>query len=97
MADERVTERVDAAGNVERTTERDTGGTTVVEGRGGGSGLLIGAILLIGIAILAYFLLNMNNQEARQTDAIEGAAGAVADGAKDVGDAAGAAVDKLDN
>lgn len=95
MAEERIVERTDANGNVERTVDRGAGGTTVVERRGGGGGLVIGALLLVGIAVLAFFLLDLNKQEARESDAIADAAGAVEDGAKQVGDAADRAADKL--
>ena len=94
MATERVTERNDGV-TAERTVERqDTGGTTVVERRGGGMGILALVALVALVAIVAYFLLNANRQEAVRTEAVtdaaasvaesaEGAAGSVADAARE--------------
>jgi len=96
MGEERITERTDATGNVtERVVERETPGTTVVERSGGGSGFFIGLVLLIAVGVAAFFLFNMNKEEARQTDAISEAATGVGEGAKKVGDAAEKAADKL--
>lgn len=97
MGEERITERTDAAGNVtERVVERETPGTTtVVERSGGGGGFFIGLVLLIAVGVAAFFLFNMNKEEARQTDAISDAAQGVGEGARKVGDAAEKAADKL--
>lgn len=95
MSEERITERTDAEGNVtERIIERGTPNTTVVERRGGG-GVLIGVVLIAIIAVVAFFLLDMNGSESRKDDAIAEAAGQAGDAAKQVGDAAEKAADKL--
>ena len=98
MATERVTERNDGV-TAERTVERqDTGGTTVVERRGGGgAGTILAIVALIAlVAIVAYFLMNANQQEALQTEAVTDAAASVSDSAanaaESVGDAAQQAV-----
>lgn len=94
MSEERVTERVDAQGNVtERTVERGNAGTTVVERRGGG-GVVIAIIALFAIAVLGYFLLN-GNSETRKDDAVAEAVGKAGDSAQKIGDAAEKAADKL--
>ncbi len=83
MATERVVERNDGV-TAERVTERhaDTG-TTVVERRGGGMGGILAAVVLVAlVAIVGYFLLNMNRQEAAQTNAVSEAASSVADSAE---------------
>ena len=83
MATERVTERSDGV-TAERTVERqDTGGTTVVERRGGGgAGTILAIVALIAlVAIVAYFLMNANQQEALQTDAVTDAAASVSESA----------------
>ena len=83
MATERVTERDDGV-TAERTIERqDTGGTTVVERRGGGgAGTILAIVALIAlVAIVAYFLMNANRQEALQTDAVTDAAASVSESA----------------
>lgn len=78
MADDRVTE---------------TPHTTVIERRGGGSGILIAIVLLIGVAIGAYFLINQSNNDNLRTDAITSAAKDVGDSAAKVGDSAEKAAD----
>ncbi len=94
MDEERITERVDATGSVtERTVERAPVGSS----SGGGSGIMWAIVALIAIAIVAYFLMNMNDSETRKDDAIAGAASDVGDAAKDVGDAAQKAADDLTN
>jgi hypothetical protein len=83
MATERVTERSDGM-TEERVVERDAGGTTYVD-RGGGSGVggvVIGIAVLALVAIIAFFLLNMNQQDAMRTDAVSGAAQSVAQSAE---------------
>ncbi|WP_246623177.1 hypothetical protein [Sphingomonas colocasiae] len=95
MTEERITERTDAAGNVtERIIERGAPGTTVVERRGGGS-VIIAIILVAMIAVVAFFMLDMNRGETRKDDAVADAAGKVGDSAKKIGDAAEKAADKL--
>ena len=92
MATERVTERV---------VDRDAGSTTYVD-NGGGSGVggvLIGIAVLALVAIVAFFLLNANRNDAIRTDAVTSAASSVADStataAKSVGDAATTAADSV--
>ena len=83
MATERVTERDDGV-TAERTIERqDTGGTTVVERRGGGGmGTILALVALVAlVAIVAYFLMNANRQDAVRTEAVSDAAASVADSA----------------
>ncbi|RJF85495.1 hypothetical protein [Sphingomonas cavernae] len=93
MSEERITERTDATGNVtERVIERGNP-STVVERRGSG-GLVIAFILLIAVALVGFYLVSMNNQETRQTDAISRAADSVGEGARKAGDAADRAADK---
>ncbi len=78
MADDRVTE---------------TPHTTVIESRGGGGGVLIGIVLLIAVAIGAFYLFNQSQNDAIRTDAVAGAAKDVGDSAKKVGDSAQKAAD----
>ena len=92
MATERVTERV---------VDRDGGNTTYVD-RGGGSGMgsvIIGIALLALVAIVAFFLLNANRNDAIRTDAVSSAASTVADStasaARDVGNAASTAANSV--
>ena len=93
MATERVTERV---------VDRDGGSTTYVDnGRGGGgvSGFIIGIAVLVLVAIVAFFLLNANRNDAMRTDAVTSAASSVADStataAKSVSDAATTTADSV--
>ena len=82
MATERVTERSDGLTS-ERVVERDGGGTTYVD-KGGGSGLggvIIGIAILALVAIVAFFLLQSNRNDAIRTDAVTSAASSVADSA----------------
>ncbi len=84
---ERVTETVDPAGNVtERTVERDTPTTTVIEKRGGG-GLLIGLVFVAILALAAFVFLGMNSSETKKDNAIAGAAEEVGQAADQIGDA----------
>ena len=86
MATERVTERPD--GTREQVIERDAGGTTYVDRGGSGmGGVIIGIAVLALVAIVAFFLLNANRQEAIQTDAVTSAASSVADSAAHAGNA----------
>jgi hypothetical protein len=92
MATERVTERV---------VDRDGGSTTYVDnGRGGGmSGVIIGIAVLALVAIVAFFLLNANRNDALRTNAVTSAASTVADStasaAQNVGNAANTAADSV--
>jgi hypothetical protein len=83
MATERVTERSDGLTN-ERVVERSEGGGTTYVDRGGGGvgGVVIGIAVLALVAIIAFFLLNMNRQDAMRTDAVSGAAQSVAESAE---------------
>ena len=91
MATERVT----------RVVERDPGSTTYVDnGRGSGfGGVIIGIAVLALVAIVAFFLLNANRNDALRTDAVTSAASSVADStasaAKNVGDAANTAASSV--
>ena len=81
MATERVTERSDGLTN-ERVVERDGGGTTYVEKGGSGlGGVIIGIAVLALVAIVAFFLLQSNRNDAIRTDAVSSAASSVADSA----------------
>ena len=93
MATERVTERV---------VDRDGGNTTYVD-KGGGSGIggvIIGIAVLALVAIVAFFLLNANRNDAIRTDAVTSAASSVADStataARDVGNAASTAANSVE-
>jgi hypothetical protein len=93
MATERVTTRSDGVTN-ERTVERDGGGPAYVErssGPGAGA-VIVGIALLALVAIVAFFLMNANHNDALRTDAVTSAASTVAnstsDAAKSVGNAA---------
>ncbi len=102
MATERVTERSDGQ-TTERVIERDVGGgaTHVVEKRGGMGvgGILVGIAVLAMVAIVAFFLLQMNRNDAIQTQAVSTAASSVADSAataaEGVSDAAGKAAEAV--
>ena len=93
MATERVTERV---------VNRDGGGTTYIDTGKSGSGMgavIIGIAVLALVAIVAFFLLNANRNDAIRTNAVSSAASSVADStataAKSVGDAATTAADSV--
>lgn len=93
MATERVTERV---------VDRDGGNTTYVD-KGGGSGVggvIIGIAVLALVAIIAFFVLNANRNDAIRTDAVSSAASTVADStataARDVGNAASTAANSVE-
>ena len=81
MATERVTERSDGLTN-ERVVERDGGGTTYVDKGGSGVGaVIVGIAVLALVAIVAFFLLQSNRNDAMRTDAVTSAASSVADSA----------------
>jgi uncharacterized membrane protein len=93
MATERVTERV---------VDRDGGNTTYVD-KGGGSGVggvIIGIAVLALVAIIAFFVLNANRNDAIRTDAVSSAASTVANStataARDVGNAASTAANSVE-
>ncbi|MCW3848366.1 hypothetical protein OF829_14065 [Sphingomonas sp. LB-2] len=79
------------------TTPNSPGQTTIIERRGGGGGmgLMIGFILLVALAIGAFYLINQNRNEAVKTDAISDAAKGVEKAAGKVGDAAEKAGDAI--
>jgi hypothetical protein len=96
MATERVTERSDGL-TTERVVERDRGGGTTYVDAGGGSGLgglLIGIAVLAMVAIVAFFLLQSNRNDAIRTDAVTSTASSVADSAATAADNVGAAADR---
>lgn len=75
MAIERITETTDAPVR-ERVVER---GTTYVDRGGGGvGGVIIGVALLALVAIIAFFLLSANRNDALRTSAVSDAASSVA-------------------
>lgn len=98
MAIERVTERNDGL-TTERVIERDVGGTTYVDnGRGAGSGLsgvLIGVAVLALVAIVAFFLMQSNRNDAMRTDAVTGAASSVAASAAGAAESVGNAAENV--
>jgi uncharacterized protein HemX len=101
VAEERITERTDADGNViETTVERNTTATPVTvntapASSGGGFGL-IAAILLIAVAIGGYMLFANTESQNRKDDAVAKAADNVGQAAKKVGDSVEKAVDEID-
>jgi len=94
MATERVTERSDGL-ITERVVERDAGTTYVDTGRGSGmGGVLIGIALLAMVAIVAFFLLQSNRNDAIRTEAVTSTASAVADSAASAADGVSSAADR---
>lgn len=95
MPTERTVEHPD--GRIERITESDpapSSGPVIVERRGGGG---LGGIvaLVIGLAlvlVIGWFLMNMNRNDAVESNAIAGAAESVGNAAENIGDAARDAV-----
>ncbi|HYZ47571.1 MAG TPA: hypothetical protein VE567_01615 [Sphingomonas sp.] len=88
MVERRVVETSDGT-----TVERD-GGTTIVERRGSGAGVLIGIVALIAVALLAWFLIAQNRNDTARTDAVTGAASSVAGSAQKAADKVGEAADQ---
>lgn len=87
MADEHVT-----------TTRTPDGGaqTTIIhEHRSGGSGWLIGLVLLLAVVIGVYFLAQSSGSESARDNAIANAAGEVGTAARKAGNAAQDAADSL--
>jgi hypothetical protein len=95
MAIERGTERNDGL-TTERVIARDAGGTTYVDaGRGSGlGGVLIGIAVLAMVAVVAFFLLQSNRNDAIRTDAATGAAASVADSAAGAAEGVSSAANK---
>lgn len=88
MTEERIVEHTDAGGNVlERTVERTSSGS-------GGIGTVFAVLLVLALIVGGIFFLS-NNSETKKDDAIAAAAGDVGDAAKQIGDSAEKAVDKL--
>ena len=71
----------------------DTPHTTVVERRSSGGTILIALVLLVAVAIGAFYLFNQNKNDNLRTDAVTSAAKDVGDSAKKVGDSASKAAD----
>ena len=71
------------------TTPAQPSTTTIIErrGGGGGTGIIVGIILLVALAIGAFYLLNQSNSQNKRDDAIAGAAKSVEKTADKVGDA----------
>ncbi len=84
---ERVVERTDGV-TTEREVTRDTASPVYVERKGGGGmgAILIGIGVLALVAIVAFFLMSQNNNDALRTEA-------VTDAAANVSEAAGKAAD----
>lgn len=95
MATERVTETSDGVTR-ERVIERDAGGTTYVDRAGGSSlgGVIVGIAVLAMVAIVAFFLLQSNRNDAIRTDAVTSAASSVADSASNAADSVGNAANR---
>ncbi|MFZ5720734.1 MAG: hypothetical protein ACOY5Y_14850 [Pseudomonadota bacterium] len=95
MATERVTERSDGLTS-ERVIEREQGGGTTYVERGGSGvgGVIIGIAVLALVAIIGFFLLQANRNDAMETQAISSAASSVADSAAGAAESVGAAADR---
>ena len=99
MPTERTVEHPD--GRVERITESDpaapapAAAPVIVERNSGGGGMGGVVALIVGLALvllIGWFLMNMNRNEAIETDAVAGAAESVGNAAENIGDAARDAV-----
>jgi hypothetical protein len=77
---ERVTTRSDGV-TTERVVERDGGTTYVDRGRSGVGSVLIGIAILALVAVIAFFLVNQNRNDAIRTNAVTSAASSMADSA----------------
>src|SRR6478735_12216903 len=95
MATERVTERPD--GTRETVVERDGGTTYVDKGGSGLGGVVIGIAVLALVAIVAFFLLQSNRNDAIRTDAVTNAASSVADSASNAAQGVTNAADNAAN
>ena len=90
MPTERTVEHPD--GRVERISET-TAAPTVVERRGSGMGAIVALIVgLLAVLVIGYFLMNMNRNDAIESNAVAGAAESVGNAAENIGDAARDAV-----
>lgn len=100
MVDEKVTTRTDGV-VTERIVETHDNNPS---SSGGGGGLIVGILILAAIALGVFYLMSMNKEEAKQTEAISGAAtnvsesvekaaGEVSEAAKDASAAVEKAVD----
>lgn len=92
MTTERTVEHPD--GRVERISESSAAPTTVVERRSGsGMGAIVALIVgLLAVLVIGYFLMNMNRNDAIESNAVAGAAESVGNAADNIGDAARDAV-----
>lgn len=91
MATERTIKHPD--GRVERVSENSTGPTIVERRSGGGMGGIVA--LIIGLAlvlVIGWFLMNMNRNDAIESNAVAGAAESVGNAADNIGEAARDAV-----
>ena len=80
-------------GRVERLTETSAAPPTVVERRGSGLGAIVALIVgLLAVLVIGYFLMNMNRNDAIESNAVAGAAESVGNAAENIGDAARDAV-----
>jgi hypothetical protein len=80
-------------GRVERITETTAAPTTVVERRGSGMGAIVALIIgLLAVLVIGYYLMNMNKNEAVESNAIAGASESVGNAADNIGEAARDAV-----
>lgn len=96
MPTERVTERTDGLTS-ERTVERgrDDGGVTYVERGGSGMGAVIAGIgILALVAIIAFFLLQTNRNDAMETQAVTSAASSIAESAEGAAQGVAGAADR---
>ena len=96
MPTQRVTETTTRGPTTERVTYVDGG-----NGAGGLLGVIVGIAALALVAIVAFYLLSANRNDALRTDAVTSAASAVASSAQgaanSVGDAAQGAADSVNN
>ena len=92
MTTERTVEHPD--GRVERISESSAAPTTVVERRSGsGMGAIVALIVgLLAVLVIGYFLMNMNRNDAIESNAVAGAAESVGNAADNIGQAARDAV-----
>ena len=91
MPTERTVEHPD--GRVERITETSAAPTTVVERRGSGMGAIVALVIgLLAVIVIGYFLMNMNRNDAIESNAVAGAAESVGNAADNIGQAARDAV-----
>jgi len=83
MAEERITEYRTPEGTAHTHT------TVIDDGRrGGGAGWLIALVLIVALAVGIYFLANMSNSQSAKDNAVAEAARDVGNAAESVGDAA---------